>query len=108
MGIGPFRACLPPTTPSARFEKLDVDQNRRDPRHYDDSDLLPHRHEAPTPRQKGGPGTPGETTGPASPSKLTATIPLFPDLQLGVFCRTKIVGTMPRPRKINLEVGNSE
>jgi len=65
-------------TQLARFEKLEINQNRRDPRHYDDSDLVPRRHEAPTPRQKGGPKTPGETTGRASPSKLTATISLFP------------------------------
>jgi hypothetical protein len=83
-----------PRQPLARFEKLDVDQNRRDPRHYDDSDLLPHRHEAPTPRQKGRPGTPGETTGPATPSKLTAHYtPLSPicNVCAGLGAR------MPRP-----------
>ena len=37
------------------------------------------------------------------PQNLPPLYPCFPDLQLGVFCGTKIVGTMPRPRKINLE-----
>jgi hypothetical protein len=36
-----------PAPRSSRFKKLNVDQHRHNPRHYDNRDLFPHRHEIP-------------------------------------------------------------
>jgi hypothetical protein len=38
-----------------------------------------------------------------TPQNLPPLYPCSPDLQLGVFCKTRIVGTMPRSRKLNLD-----
>jgi hypothetical protein len=57
---------------SARLKKFNVDQDRRGPRHYDDSDFLPHRHKAPTLAKKAGPEPQEKQPGQPPPSKLTA------------------------------------
>jgi hypothetical protein len=107
----------PPTTPLARFEKFKVDEDRHGPRHYDDCDLLPHRHKGPLPDKKAGTEAGGEKTGPASPSKLTAhytPVPpnwitllrlLYPFANLQRINRTVIIraqGTMVTPVRLHV------
>ena len=79
---------------SARLKKFNVDQDRRGPRHYDDSDFLPHRHKAPTLAKKAGPEPQEKQPGQPPPLKTYRPLyPCFPDLQLACLRGTKIVGT---------------